>query len=163
MGTVQVDTTGAVSLGEPMLDEAVRGSLMLDARRFPESRFDLVALSAEDREPTYGRLTPASLHGRLILKGRTQPLRAPAEIEPVIGARNSRRFPTYIRFDFKARRVFDVRRGSLTLTVDIVNLTDRDNACCVDDFFFDPLPDGTVAVEEELDNWLGITPSASLL
>ncbi len=85
------------------------------------------------------------------------------EVEPIVGSRNSDRFPYYARLDFKARRSFALPRGSLWLTLEIVNLTDRENACCVDEFSFEPQRDGTVDVERELDSWLGFAPSFSVL
>ncbi len=85
------------------------------------------------------------------------------EIEPVPGPRNTDRFSTYGRFDFKARRSFDLSRGRLWLTLEVVNLTDRDNPCCLDDVFFSQRPDGTIDVRRLDDSWLGIAPSFSLL
>jgi outer membrane receptor protein involved in Fe transport len=84
------------------------------------------------------------------------------QFERVLGPRNSDRFPWYLRLDAKARRVIPVARGRLGITLDVVNLTDRKNACCVDNFTFAPGPDGTVDVREDLDHWLGITPSFAL-
>ena len=84
-------------------------------------------------------------------------------IEPVLGPRNTDRFSTYARLDFKARRTFALSRGRLSLTLDVVNLTDRDNTCCVDRFLFDPQPDGSVDVRRDLDNWLGFTTSFTAL
>ena len=45
----------------------------------------------------------------------------------------------------------------------VVNLTDRNNVCCVDDYLLTPNMDGTVEVEPELNYWLGITPTFSVL
>jgi hypothetical protein len=83
-------------------------------------------------------------------------------ITRVLGPRNSDRFPDYARFDVKASRAFPLRNGRLRLDAEIVNLTDRKNACCVDEFFFAAGSDGTVDVKRELDSWLGITPSLSV-
>lgn len=81
----------------------------------------------------------------------------------VLGPRNSGRFPDYARLDVKASRVFPLPGGRLRVNAEIVNLTDRQNACCVDELFFEPRADGTVDVIRELDSWLGITPSLSVL
>jgi outer membrane receptor protein involved in Fe transport len=85
------------------------------------------------------------------------------EYEAVPGERNSARFPTYSRLDFKARRAFPVRRGQVWLSLEVVNLTNKKNACCVDEFLFEPRPDGSVDVRTQYDYWLGITPSLSVL
>ncbi len=84
-------------------------------------------------------------------------------IDRVLGPRNSVRFSTYARLDAKASRTFAISRGRLRLDLEIVNLTDRNNVCCVDEFFFTPQPDGSVEVTRETDVWIGFTPSASLL
>jgi hypothetical protein len=85
------------------------------------------------------------------------------EYEAVPGERNTDRFSTYSRLDFKARRSIPISRGNLWLTLEIVNLTDRDNPCCLNEVFFDPQPDGTVDARRDFDYWLGITPSFSVL
>lgn len=85
------------------------------------------------------------------------------EVERVPGERNSDRFDAYARLDLKARRSFALERGRLSLTLDVVNLTDRQNACCVDEFELEPQADGTVEAQRVEDHWLGITPSFSVL
>ena len=83
-------------------------------------------------------------------------------IEPLLGPRNADRFPTYARFDLQVARSFPVRRGRIYVRLDVVNVTDRDNACCVDDFVFTERPDGSIATMPEINEWLGITPSLAL-
>jgi outer membrane receptor protein involved in Fe transport len=85
------------------------------------------------------------------------------EYEAVPGERNTDRFSTYSRLDFKARRSVQLSRGRLWLTLEVVNLMDRDNPCCLDEVFFDPQPDGTVDARRKFDYWRGITPSFSIL
>lgn len=84
-----------------------------------------------------------------------------SEIGP--GARNSDRFDPYYRLDLKARRSFALPHGRLWLTVELINLTDRRNACCVNDFMTETRPDGGIDVREAYDFWLGLTPSYSVL
>jgi outer membrane receptor protein involved in Fe transport len=85
------------------------------------------------------------------------------EIVAMPGARNSDRFPTYVRVDAKASRSFRLSNGRLRLDLEITNLTDRKNACCVDEFLFTTAADGSIEAEPVLDNWLGLTPSFSVL
>lgn len=87
----------------------------------------------------------------------------PDEIESVPGPRNSIRFSHYVRFDLKARRSFELSRGRLWLTAEIVNLTDRDNICCVDEFEFAIEPGGGIDGTTTYDYWLGFTPAFSVL
>lgn len=100
--------------------------------------------------------TPA--HGELVTR-----LDGSMEIEEVWGPRASERFPTYGRLDFKGRRSFSLPRGRLWLTLEVVNLTDRNNACCVDEFVFESQPDGSIRGGPRLDYWLGLTPYFSML
>jgi TonB dependent receptor len=100
----------------------------------------------------------------------TTPVRAEPTVLPdgsvrvdrVPGPRNSARYPNYGRLDAKASRAFAVPRGRLRLEVEVVNLTDRRNACCVDEILLETAPDGSPVVRRELDFWLGITPSLRL-
>ena len=85
-----------------------------------------------------------------------------ARVDLVPGRRNSDRFPTYARLDAKASRAFPLRRGRLRLEVEVVNLTDRANPCCVDEVRIETGPDGTPVARRELGFWLGITPSLRL-
>ncbi len=84
-------------------------------------------------------------------------------IEPVVGPRNTIRYSDYARLDAKASRRFALARGRLRVDIEIVNLTDRRNVCCTDDFTFEELPDGSVVTTPDLDYWLGITPSFNVL
>ena len=74
--------------------------------------------------------------------------------EPVAGRRNSARLPTYARLDLKGGRTFTTRKGSVRVELSILNATDRDNACCLDDV----LPTGVT-----YDYWLGITPAMQVV
>jgi len=85
------------------------------------------------------------------------------ELEAVPGERNSVRFSTYARVDLKLLRSFALARGRLTLTLEVVNLLDRRNPRSVDEFVFEPRPDGSYDAVPRYDSWLGITPSFSLL
>jgi outer membrane receptor protein involved in Fe transport len=84
-------------------------------------------------------------------------------LEAEMGDRNSDRFATYVRFDLKARRSFVLPRGRLWLSLDVVNLADRKNACCIDEFEFEFPEEGNPETVRELDYWLGRTPSFSIL
>ena len=52
-------------------------------------------------------------------------------------------------------------RGRLWLTLDVANVTDRKNACCVDEFTFDPPAEGTPGIPLT-DHWLRRNPYASI-
>ncbi|MGH9866683.1 MAG: TonB-dependent receptor plug domain-containing protein [Candidatus Polarisedimenticolia bacterium] len=84
------------------------------------------------------------------------------EITPVTGQRNSERLPGYLRFDLHASRAWRLSSATVALNLDILNITDRENACCVDEFRFRPRPDGSVEVHRLLDDWPGLTPTFSV-
>ena len=84
-------------------------------------------------------------------------------IEPVPGPRNSDRYPTYARLDLKAGRVIATGKGSVRVELSIKNVTDRENACCVDEVKFAAGSGGRIDSTTTLDYWLGITPSLQVL
>ena len=83
-------------------------------------------------------------------------------IEEILGPRNSDRFPTYVRFDLKASGSFPVPAGSLRVELEVLNLFDRRNACCLDDVEVEVNPDGSVEVDSEVGFWLGLTPTVRM-
>jgi outer membrane receptor protein involved in Fe transport len=85
------------------------------------------------------------------------------EIEPVIGARNSQRLPTYARFDAIFGYARPIRKGAFRIQLQVVNLADRENPCCVDEDTFVVLPNAAVETHRTYDYWLGLTPSLSAL
>ncbi len=85
-GHIEVDTRSAITMGDPVLDEAIQGSMLLGTRNHPQSRFTIESLSSDGRPIAFGRLSPAQITGTFQLKGKSKPLAAPAEFEPVIGA-----------------------------------------------------------------------------
>lgn len=84
------------------------------------------------------------------------------EAELVLGPRNGTRFDDYARLDFKASRWFDTPRGRLRVDLEIVNLTDHRNVCCVDEAEAFLRPDGSAAVRRDLEYWLRITPTVNV-
>jgi hypothetical protein len=86
-------------------------------------------------------------------------------IEPIFDEdeRNTDRYSDYFRLDLKARWAIPAPRGRVWLGLEVINLTDRDNPCCLNDAFFYPQPDGTIDVERDFDPWLGIRPAVSFL
>jgi polyisoprenoid-binding protein YceI len=106
-GFVEVDTRRAVTLGEPVLDEAVRGSALLGARTFPRARFDIETVSGDGEPIAYGRLSPAAVAGTFTLKGTSVPLSVVAEFEPVIGADGAPRLLVRSAFQIDLR-TFDI-------------------------------------------------------
>ena len=84
-------------------------------------------------------------------------------IQPVIGARNAERFPAYHRLDLKVSRHAHMRRGRLSFYLEVINLYDQKNVCCVDEFRFTPQADGSVRTIRDYDYWLGILPTLGVV
>ena len=85
-GFIEIDTRGSITMGDPRLDEAIQGSMMLYTKKFPVARFDIEKISGEDQPIAYGRLSPAFVAGKFTLKGNSIPLTSMTQIEPVMGA-----------------------------------------------------------------------------
>ena len=83
-------------------------------------------------------------------------------IRPMLGPYNAQRYPPYHRIDLKLTRRISVRDGALRLHLDVTNLYNRANICCVDRFQFLPQADGSVAVERTEGSWLRRLPVVGL-
>ena len=86
--------------------------------------------------------------------------------EPVVeltyGPRNAERFPSFLRFDARVSRSFPLRGGELTLILEVLNLTNRQNVCCVEDFLWEVREDGSVEIIREESTWMPIVPSLAV-
>jgi polyisoprenoid-binding protein YceI len=83
-GFIEVDTGSSITMGDPVLDEAIRGSIMLNTKTHPTSKFIIESVGSENRPIAFGQQTAAQIQGLFTLKGKTVPLTSMAEIEPVI-------------------------------------------------------------------------------
>ena len=89
-----------------------------------------------------------------------------ADGEPIYvaapGPRNEFRHPTFASVDVRLSRKFKVRRGSLLAFVEISNLFNRRNVCCIDwDLEEDAL--GNESLEYSHDYWLPLLPAIGVL
>jgi polyisoprenoid-binding protein YceI len=84
-GFVEIDTRGNITMGDSRLDEAITGSMMLYTKKFPAARFDIEKISGDGQPIAYGRLSPAFVTGKFMLKGQSIPLNSMTQIEPVMG------------------------------------------------------------------------------
>ncbi len=80
----------------------------------------------------------------------------------VPGTRNASRHSTFSSVDVRLSRRFDVRRGSLLAFVEVSNLLNRRNACCLD---WDLAEDaqGNPALDYSLDYWMPLLPAIGVL
>ncbi len=84
-GFIEIDTRGTITMGDPRLDEAIQGSMLLYTKKFPAARFDIEKISGDGQPIAYGRLSPAVVAGKFSLKGKHVPLTSITEIEPILG------------------------------------------------------------------------------
>lgn len=77
--------------------------------------------------------------------------------EATPGPRNAERLPTFASVDMRVSRRFDVPRGSLLAFLEVSNLFNRRNVCCID---WDINDDG---LERGLDYWTPFLPAIGVL
>ena len=80
----------------------------------------------------------------------------------VPGPRNALRLPSYASVDLRLSRKFDVRYGSLMAFVEISNVLNRRNVCCVD-WDIEENADGNPVLESSLDYWMPLVPAIGIL
>jgi polyisoprenoid-binding protein YceI len=103
-GAVHVDTRSAVTMGDPILDEALSGQALLGARQHPRATYRLSSASGDGRPLAFGRLSPARLDGSFVLKGVAIPLSLVADVEPVIGGNGQIQLVVRAAFEIDLRR-----------------------------------------------------------
>jgi outer membrane receptor protein involved in Fe transport len=74
---------------------------------------------------------------------------------------NSARYSVFHTLDARVSRVFDVRRGDLTVFLEVSNLYDRDNPCCTE-YSVTTTATGPELVGREA-NWLPLVPSLGVV
>ncbi len=80
----------------------------------------------------------------------------------ISGPRNTQKHGTFASVDARLSRKFKLRRGSLLVFLEITNVFDRNNECCLDwDFSEDPASiDG---LERGVDYWMPLLPAIGVL
>ena len=79
------------------------------------------------------------------------------------GVRNALRHPAFASVDFRLSRRFELPRGSLIAFVEVSNLTNRKNVCCIDwDLEIDDTS-GDAMLESSNDYWLPMLPAIGIL
>jgi hypothetical protein len=96
----------------------------------------------------------------------TTPVTAEETVDPdgnplvrgLLGERNSARLGSFARIDLRASRTSRTASGALTWYLEIYNLLDAKNPCCVEDFDLAGVPGGLIALPNH-DYWLPVLPS----
>ncbi len=77
------------------------------------------------------------------------------------GERNGERLPDFKRLDMRVTHLTELPRGRLTFFMEITNLLNEKNPCCVD-FEFEIDSQGEVQVIRDYDYWMPIFPSLGM-
>ena len=78
------------------------------------------------------------------------------------GPRNAEKLATFASIDVRLSRRFDVPRGRLLAFVEVSNVLNRRNVCCVD-WDLDEDADGNPFLENSLDYWMPLLPAIGIL
>lgn len=101
-GRFDVDPTD-VTMGEPDLDDAIRGSVYLDVAHYPKSSFVIESIECEEASLQYGELVQATMVGTFTMKGVSIPLRVRTMFEPVVGEDGSARLTVRGSFEIRLK------------------------------------------------------------
>ncbi len=81
----------------------------------------------------------------------------------VPGPRNADRHATFASLDFRVSRTWKLQRGSLMAFLEVSNLTNRRNPCCLDFDFEEDEDTGEDVFERGVDYWLPLLPAIGVL
>lgn len=90
---------------------------------------------------------------------------ADGEIEYIVvpGPRNAGRHSTFASLDFRVSRRWKLSRGTLMAFLEISNLTNRRNECCLDFDFEEDEDTGEDVFERGIDYWMPLLPAIGVL
>ena len=86
----------------------------------------------------------------------------PGAATAVIGSRNGDRLGAFQSLDVRASRRFTLPRGELEAWLEVSNLTNHANECCID-YRPGTSASGAPALDARVNTWLGIVPSIGVL
>jgi len=81
----------------------------------------------------------------------------------VIGPRNAEQVGTFASVDFRISRTWQLKRGSFMAFVEVSNLFNRSNECCLDWDFEEDEDTGEDVFERGVDYWMPLLPAVGVL
>jgi hypothetical protein len=81
----------------------------------------------------------------------------------VPGSRNAERHSTFASLDLRISRKWKLQRGSLMAFLEVSNLGNRSNACCLDFDFEEDEDTGEDVFERGVDYWMPLLPAIGVL
>ena len=79
------------------------------------------------------------------------------------GPRNIGRHPTFASLDFRIARTWQLQRGTLMAFLEVSNVTDRNNECCLDFDLEEDEDTGELVFERGIDYWTPLLPAIGVL
>jgi hypothetical protein len=77
----------------------------------------------------------------------------------VAGERNAARLGNYLRLDLRASRSVEMRSGRFSYYLEVTNLLNRENPCCVESYQLETNRNGFTWLNLQQSNWLPMLPS----
>ena len=81
----------------------------------------------------------------------------------VPGPRNAGRHPGFASLDFRVSRTWKLKRGSFMAFLEVSNLTNRQNQCCLDWDLEEDEDTGEAVFERGVDYWMPLLPAIGVL
>jgi hypothetical protein len=81
------------------------------------------------------------------------------QVEGEVGPRNGDRLDTYARVDLRVNRDVILENSKLSFYLEVTNLLDRENECCIESFELDSRPGGAPWLYVDKGLWLPRMPS----
>jgi outer membrane receptor protein involved in Fe transport len=81
------------------------------------------------------------------------------EVEGVVGERNAEHMAPYTRVDLRANRDVRLRNGKLSFYVEVTNLLNSKNECCIESYHVEQGNNGRYFLDTETSYWLPMLPS----
>ncbi len=86
-----------------------------------------------------------------------------AQYDAVPGPRNADRHPVFASLDLRIARTWEQRNGSLMAFIEVTNLTNRRNECCLDWDLDENDDNGGIFLERGIEYWLPLLPAVGIL
>lgn len=81
------------------------------------------------------------------------------EVEGVVGERNAEHMAAYTRVDLRANRDVQLRNSKLSLYIEVTNLLNSRNECCIENYHLEPGRNNSVFLATETSYYLPMLPS----
>ncbi|HEU5134177.1 MAG TPA: TonB-dependent receptor [Steroidobacteraceae bacterium] len=80
-------------------------------------------------------------------------------VEGVVGERNAEHMAAYTRVDLRANRDVQLRNSKLSLYLEVTNLLNSKNECCIANYHLEQDRNGRLILDSETGYWLPMLPS----